>query len=103
MVPTTPAIGIYAPIALSTWMSTAASLAGPTMDTNQVFDQVAIVANAESSKYTLALTLPTVTAPETVNQPGDEVAVDFGFTFSFDAGVYLAAPYNIELTLASQV
>jgi len=102
MVATTPVAGIFAPIAMSTWMSSDTTVHGPTMDSNPVFDSIVTVADPTGT-FTVELTLPTVTSPETVNQPGDSFTPDWKFTFSgWAEGSYLAAPYLIEMTLGRQ-
>lgn len=93
--------GVYAPIGLSTALTndlgTAATL-GPCVDSNPVFDSAFSLGSPDSTT-TLAVAV-VVTDPVTSSVlPSDSYLVDFTFTFAFDEGEMVAAPYWITLDL----
>lgn len=95
------AAGSYAPWGLATAltddMATATTM-GPVIDTNPVFDSSFLLGNPDK---TMSLDVAVVvTDPVTSSTaPTDTYLVDWTFTFAFDEGEMLAAPFDMGLSL----
>lgn len=95
------AAGSFAPWGLATAltddMATATTM-GPVIDTNNVFDSSFLMANPDK---TMSLDVQVVvTDPVTSSTlPTDTYLVDWTFTFAFDEGEMLAAPFDIGLSM----
>lgn len=69
---------------------------GPVVDSNPVFDSAFTQGNA--AKSTVLAVAPVVTDPVTSNSaPGDTYLVDWTFSWTFDEGEMLKAPFDIVL------
>ena len=89
--------GVYAPVALQTRMNRETTNIGPVLDTNQVFDSVAV--GAASVDLTVTVT-KTAVADQAKVYPGESYSTTFAFEFgTFAAATKIAAPYNIVMTL----
>jgi len=95
----TATAGIYAPVALQTRMNTAtgATVFGPVLDSNPVFDSVAV--GAASVELGLAVT-KTATADQAKQFPGESYSTTLAFEFgNFADTTKIEAPYNLVMTL----
>jgi len=60
------AVGVHAPVDLSTWNTNVATNKGPKIDGNPVFDTVVVIADS-TGEFAIEATKPTVVAPETTD------------------------------------